>query len=424
VANISAEYKFVDRIADGGAFSAVVPKLSSKDVLTQRFAALAVGNLATSPKNQPKMLDMGALQPLAYLAQMQNGDVETQRYATFAIVNSAAAPENHDVLITERVIPLLVNLTKSDDVDVMNAALLGLANFAAVAENADVLLEEGVLEPVIDLMRSTDNVETQLRAVTAIRGLSVVDKMRVVIVENGGVEPLLELTHTDDVELQREVLQTLCNLSLSGCIGTMHKDFMGKINITALITFLCAADTTYRLFGAVTLGNVASATEEHDEIIEGGALAPLMNVMKKGDLETQRAISYAVCNLAATVEYRKSIVEKGGLLPIVSLACSDDPDDAWCGITTIRGLSAHDYLRESMVEAGVLEPLALGAQKTKIELLREVSSTSFNLSLMERNKTKIASHELCKVILDLTKNSQDVVTIRMACGTFFSFLFV
>ena len=199
--------------------------------------------------------------------------------------------------------------------------------------------------------------------------------------------------------------------------------FHGKNKYYSVDHFsVCAADTTYRLFGAVTLGNVASATEEHDEIIEGGALAPLMNVMKKGDLETQRAISYAVCNLAATVEYRKSIVEKGGLLPIVSLACSDDADDAWCGITTIRGLSAHDYLRESMVEAGVLEPLALGAQKTKVELLREVSSTSFNLSLMERNKTKIASHELCKVILDLTKNSRDAVTIRMACGTCLSLL--
>eukprot|EP00940_MAST-03C_sp_MAST-3C-sp2_P002171 g2171.t1 len=417
IANISAEYKFVDRIADGGAFSAIVPKLKSRDVLTQRFAALAVGNLATSPKNQLLMLSMGALQPLVRLAQIQNGDVETQRYATFAIVNSAAASKNHDVLLGEGVVNLLVNLVRSNDVDVMNAALLGLANFAAVTDNAKVLIEEGTLTVVIDMLRVTTNVETQLRSVCILRGLSVVDMSRTLIVESGGIDPLLRLTHTEDVELQREVLQTLCNLSLSGCVGKMHKNFLQTININALITFLCAADTTYRLFGAVTLGNVASATEEHEEIMDGGALTPLMNVMKKGDLETQRAIAYAVCNLAATVENRKAIVEKGGLAPISSLACSDDPDDAWCGITTLRGLSAHDYLRDQMVEAGVLEPLALGAQKSKVELWREVASTSFNLSLVERNKLKMSKHELCRVLLKLAK-SDDIESVRMACGTF------
>ena len=34
--------------------------------------------------------------------------------------------------------------------------------------------------------------------------------------------------------------------------------FLRSVDIETLISFLCSADTTYRLFAAVTLGNIAS----------------------------------------------------------------------------------------------------------------------------------------------------------------------
>ena len=55
-----------------------------------------------------------------------------------------------------------------------------------------------------------------------------------------------------------EVLATLCNLSLCGCIGENPLQFLKAMQIESLVSFLCSADTTYRLFGAVTLGNIAS----------------------------------------------------------------------------------------------------------------------------------------------------------------------
>lgn len=46
----------------------------------------------------------------------------------------------------------------------------------------------------------------------------------------------------------------------------------------SLIGYLCSADSTFRLFGAVTLGNIASAMPLQDTVVAGGALAPLVAI--------------------------------------------------------------------------------------------------------------------------------------------------
>ena len=85
-----------------------------------------------------------------------------------------------------------------------------------------------------------------------------------------------------------------------------------------LVNFLCSADSTYRLFGAVTLGNLASAEDHHSEIVTAGALEPLVAISNTADLETQRCIAYALCNLASNPDNRPSITSGGGLPPLIS----------------------------------------------------------------------------------------------------------
>ena len=63
------------------------------------------------------------------------------------------------------------------------------------------------------------------------------------IVRRGGLEPLLALTSSQDVEVQMEVLATLCNLSLCGCIGNSPMQFLRSVDIETLISFLCSASS-------------------------------------------------------------------------------------------------------------------------------------------------------------------------------------
>ena len=79
-----------------------------------------------------------------------------------------------------------------------------------------------------------------------------------------GTTPLLKLTGKKMWRYSK--CYRLCNLSLSGCISAEHSQFIAAVDVRSLAAFLCSADTTYRLFGAVTLGNLASK-EHHQEIV-------------------------------------------------------------------------------------------------------------------------------------------------------------
>lgn len=164
------------------------------------------------------------------------------------------------------------------------------------------------------------------------------------------------------------MLAALCNLSLSGCIGEDPARFLKAVDVGNLVSFLCSADVTYRLFGAVTLGNIASDVDLQAPIVRGGALTPLITIASAADLETQRCIAYSLCNLSANPARRAAIISEGGLPPLISLACSDHPVDQKAALATLRAIAADPDHRRAVVEAGALEAFSLGARC--VELLK------------------------------------------------------
>ncbi|CAN0584418.1 unnamed protein product, partial [Ectocarpus sp. 12 AP-2014] len=226
---------------------------------------------------------------------------------------------------------------------------------------------------------------------SALRGLSVDEELRTQIVARGGLVPLLRLSSSDDVEIQMEVLAALCNLSLSGCIGQDPARFLKAVDVGNLVSFLCSADVTYRLFGAVTLGNIASDVNLQAPIVRGGALTPLITIANAADLETQRCIAYSLCNLSANPARRGAIISEGGLPSLISLACSDHPVDQRAALATLRAISADPDHRRAVVEAGALEAFCLGARcEDDVEVRREAARLLFALSLNELNKLDVA----------------------------------
>lgn len=159
-----------------------------------------------------------------------------------------------------------------------------------------------------------------------------------------------------------QVLAALCNLSLSGCIGQDPARFLKAVDVGNLVSFLCSADVTYRLFGAVTLGNIASDVSLQAPIVRGGALTPLITIANAADLETQRCIAYSLCNLSANPARRGAIISEGGLPSLISLACSDHPVDQRAALATLRAIAADPDHRRAVVEAGALEAFSLGAR--------------------------------------------------------------
>lgn len=418
IANLSAEYAHTAAIVSAGVLVALVPALSSADFLCQRYAVMGIANLATNMSNQAKILQSGALQPLVSLARRDNGDLESQRYAVFAMCNVAATRANHVQLLNAHLIELLAALLEDADSQIRNGACFAIANFASNSANHEELLAHGVLAPLVAFTASQDPA-AQLRGVQALRGLSTDANMREEIIRRGVLDPLLQLTASGDVEIQIEVLATLCNLSLSGCISKHPEKFLRACDLDTLIAFLCSADTTYRLFAAVTLGNVAADDSLQSSLAP--ALAPLVTIGNSADLETQRCIAYALCNLAVDPSRRATVVAEGGLPPIISLACAEDAADVLAAVTTIRGLATAPEARRAIVLAGALEALAIASRTIDDHNVKREAAAAMNcLALNEDNKLDIASSTDSLghlVALGYTQDEEvDPATLRQGCG--------
>ncbi|CAN0564958.1 unnamed protein product, partial [Ectocarpus sp. 12 AP-2014] len=102
------------------------------------------------------MMQSGALEPLCSLARSEDIELEIQRYAVLAIANLAISVDNHVAFIEEGMLTLLISLSNAPDPEVRQYAAYALVK---VGQNSDVrkqVTEEGGLEPVLYLARTEE----------------------------------------------------------------------------------------------------------------------------------------------------------------------------------------------------------------------------------------------------------------------------
>jgi hypothetical protein len=417
MANISAEYTFAPAIVGAGALLALISTMSSPDFLCQRYAVMGVGNLACNPINQKKIVQEGGVPPLLSLAKFENGDLECQKYAAIALTNLSATKSNHALLVDTGIVSLMHQLMGHEEGAIKYTAVFALANLAANPNNHQLIINEKCVDPILAFLTqpTVQDADIQLRALSCIRGLSTDSNIRYDLLQQNILPPLLEFAKSDRLELQMEALACLCNLSLSGCVGENPDSFLESVTVKSLISFLCSADATYRLFGAVTIGNIASSIPLQKGLIQAGALVPLITVANAADLDTQRCIAYALCNLASDPSRRHDIVREGGLPSIISMACSDDVTDQLAALATLRGIAAQPENMSVMYQANLMEAIVLGGNSAEEEILYETASLLCALSIEESNRLKIIhENKLLDVLVRLLSpsSSDDVSSIR------------
>ena len=410
--NISSDFSCTELIANSGILVPLIRSLSSEEMLCRRFASMTISNLATNRDIQPRLVEEGAIQPLFFVSKGENDDKESRRHAFIALSNISASRGHHKVLLECGAIDLsLTFLEYSDEAFVLSAALC-LSNLASNVQNHEVLRATGALEQMEPFLSHCER-RLQLRAVSFVRGLSASSTMLDILVSPKMMKSLLKLATVGDVEIQMEILATLCNLSLSGNIGSDPHSFLENIQMSNLISFLCSADSTYRLFGAVVIGNIASDAKLQDAIVASGAISPLIHTADTADLESQRCIAYAICNLCAEPSNRAEVARQGGLMPVFSLGCANDNDDILAAMSTIRALASCTEIMHLLVESGGLEPIfAVCTMCDNQDCVQEASEALCWLSLHDENKESIVKHDKFEIIFGLAMSENSIVSAR------------
>lgn len=150
------------------------------------------------------------------LDHKSKNDHETTRYCLLVIANLSVSRENHGVIMSQ-CLQTLAGYSKHQDIKARQHAVFALGNICANPDNLEAVVVSGALKTLITYaFPSTDtSVNVQFQAIAALRGISTHQTLRMQVVREGGLEPLVLAAKGDSVEVQRETAATLANLALA-----------------------------------------------------------------------------------------------------------------------------------------------------------------------------------------------------------------
>ena len=408
LANLSSHESSYSFIVGSGIVAQIVRALESEDKLTQQFATMATANLVSHKESLARIIEDGGLVPLSAIAKDCSLEYShSQENAFIALTNISTYSDQHEKLLEMSVLDLAVKFLNDKHTKLRSCALHFISNFASNISNHHIMQEYECMNLILPFITNEDTM-VKLKAVASIRGFSTSKLMRDQMYKINIIDKLLSLATIDNIDIQIEVIGALCNLSIGGCIGQYAEKFLNVIKTHNLVSFLCSTDTTFRLFGAVTIGNIASEKGLQSTVLKGGALHSLINMSHVCDIEAKRSISYAVVNLCTDFSNRERIVSEGGLRSLFSLASSEDPNDILVGLSSIRALASNHNLRRNILTTGCIDALSQTINRDiSDECKKEISTILCALSLNDENKIDLVKGGAINLIMSLCSHTDN-----------------
>jgi hypothetical protein len=311
--NLSANIELGDVILREGAMPFLIPMLRSADPLTQRMAAMSICNLSSNLRNQAFMLEAGLFEPLLQetalsLDPKSKSDHETTRYNLLTMTNLAVNVSNHNLLM-QQALETLTSFSKHRDIRCRQHAVFCIGNLCANADNLEQIMSSGSLRTLITYAFPSTDVSTnvQFQSVAALRGLATHPILRVQLVREGALEPLIMATKCTSIEVQREAAATLCNLAMS----EENKVTMARSGVLAcLVTLALSGDQQRELHAAAAIANIAEMVEgrTQERLIEEGVIKPLMRLADSPNGEIRREVARCFALFASKRDSHPTLV--------------------------------------------------------------------------------------------------------------------
>lgn len=293
----------------------------------------------------------GPLRALTTLVYSDNINLQRSAALAFAeITEKFVRPVSRDVLE-----PILILLQNNNDTEVQVATCAALGNLAVVNENKILMVEMGALEPLINQMMCSD-VEVQCNAVGCITNLATADENKVKIAKSGALVPLTLLAKSKHIRVQRNVTGALLNMTHS---AENRKEIVEAGAIPVLVSLLSSNDPDVQYYCTTALSNIAVDEINRKELAatEPKLVSKLVTLMDSPASRVKCQATLALRNLASDINYQLEIVRAGGLPHLVKLIQSDSIPLVLASVACIRNISIHPMNEGLIVDAGFMEPL-------------------------------------------------------------------
>ncbi|KAI7855997.1 armadillo-type protein [Circinella umbellata] len=312
--------------------------LQSHDVEVQRAASAALGNLAVNTENKLLIVKLGGLEQL--IRQMGSPNVEVQCNAVGCITNLATHEENRQQLVNAGAIPVLIGLLSSPDADVQYYCTTALSNIAVDAGNRKKLAQTDsrLVQYLIALME-TKSLKVQCQAALALRNLASDEKYQLEIVRCKGLTPLLRLLKSSFLPLILSSVACIRNISIH---PANESPIIDEGFVNPLIELLSYDDNEEIQCHAIsTLRNLAASSERNKKaIVEAGAVERIRILINQVPASVQTEMTAAIAVLALSEELKQRLLSMGVLEVLVPLTSSRNMEVQGNSAAAIGNLSS------------------------------------------------------------------------------------
>ena len=265
-------------------------------------------------------------------------------------------------------------------------SIFAIGNLCANSENLEGIVREGCLKTLIRYaFPSTDAsaVDVQFQAIAAIRGLGTHQTIRLQLVREGALEPLILAVQSESVEVQREVAAALCNLALA----EENKVTMARSGVVgALIALMQSRDVVRETHACACLANLAEMVEGRTQrrLVDEGSLRYLLNLASSEDPEVRREVARAMALFAAKRDSHAALQRAGSVPCLVQFAPKgEDTVSRRFGCLGIGNLAIVTANHQELFDSGAIASLLPLAVCDDLETRR---CTAFGLNNVASNE--------------------------------------
>jgi len=244
------------------------------DIICRRYVSLAVANFAVLHTNHQVLLDSSAV--AGVLSDAKSTDFDTRRSVAFMLNGIATNTSTHIECVKLGVPKVLASLLSCSDLETQIQSCI-CARHLCINDDARLkFIEAQSLPAVFALSRSAS-------IAAVLRNISIGDQAKTLLVKNGGIHILAELSRLEDLEVSHQACCVITNLSAA----QENLDRMVSIRVLQQLKY-ASLDVRCEVLRA--LANIASDSSLIDPVINVGAAAIILAGLFSPNLFCRRFI--------------------------------------------------------------------------------------------------------------------------------------
>jgi hypothetical protein len=404
LAKLSSVVENAALIVEEGGVAPFVGLLESNNLVLLENALLALGNLAASIEHHKEtIVNAGVLVPL--MRHLHSDHAAVQLHAIKVLSRLSDARRNIPAIGEANGVAPLVALLDSRQESIVQFTAQALANLSLDHDNMiAITVEDGVPLFIKALHKSTQGSVLQQDILLALANLSRNDEIRVIMVSEDGVKPLLDLLLLVEGNALEYTVQIIANLSL---LESARMAIIEGDGVRILVQLLTFENATVVESALTALKNTTTSSEIGALLTNCGAIMPLVSLLGSRNVTTQ---GYAVQILAQLSliddSVCRTIIDDGGMVPLVELLQSPQPDLQQGASLALANLSQHEDCCDRIVQVSGISSLVHTLHMSNTQVAAQSAHTLGNLAAKYCDDL-LADEHLLKHLLEFVQFGGD-----------------